>query len=65
MPLRIETNLKDEVLGASKRWFAEIADLQAEYPLMAIMHHHNSGNNSKELNDFFTDNGLKLSEELL
>jgi hypothetical protein len=39
---------KDETLAMSKRWFAEIADFRAKFPLsmVAIV--------EKELNEFFT-----------
>ncbi len=50
------------------RWFAEIADFPAKYPLLMVMR-DNAGEISakthqKELSDFFTENGLQWSQEL-
>jgi hypothetical protein len=50
---------KDETLAVSKRWFAEIAELRAKHPLLMVMRDNSGENTSKELNDFFTDNGVK------
>ena len=50
---------KDDILGVTKRWFAEIANLSEKYPLLMVMRDHRGENASKELNDFFTENGVK------
>jgi hypothetical protein len=41
------------------RWFAEIADLRAEFPLLMVVRDNSGENTSKELNEFFTENGVK------
>ena len=50
---------KDDILGVAKRWFAEIANLREKYPLLMVMRDNGGENTSKELNDFFTENGVK------
>ena len=50
---------KDEVLQTSKRWFAEIADIHQKFPLLSVVLDKAGENTSKELNDFFTKNGVK------
>ena len=50
---------KDETFNMSKRWFAEVADLRAKYPFLVLVRDNSGENSSKEINDFFTDNGVK------
>ena len=50
---------KDENLAVAKRWFAEIADLQENYPLLMVVRDNSGENKSKELCDFFTEHGVK------
>ncbi len=50
---------KDGVLQASKRWFAEIADIRQKFPLLSVVRDKAGENTSKELFDFFTENGVK------
>ena len=50
---------KDEVLHAAKRWFAEILDFRQKFPLLSVVRDKAGENTSKELNDFFTENGVK------
>ena len=50
---------KDEVLQASKRWFAEIANIHQKFPLLSVVLDKAGENTSNELNDFFTKNGVK------
>ncbi len=54
---------KDDILGVCKRWFAEIADLRVKYHLLMVMRANGGENTSKELNDFFTENGVNFSQE--
>ena len=50
---------KDETLAICKRWFAEITELRTKYPLLVVMRDNSGENTSRDLNDFFTDNGVK------
>ena len=50
---------KNETFSVSKRWFAEIAEIRERYPLLMVMRDNSGENTSQELNDFFTDNGVK------
>ena len=50
---------KDESFAASKQWFAEIADIREKFPLLAVLRDNSGEITSKELNDFFMENGVK------
>jgi hypothetical protein len=50
---------KDKVLPASKRWFAEIADISQRFPLLSVVWDNSGKITSKEINDFFTENEVK------
>ena len=50
---------KDEVLPASKQWFTEIAKICQRFPSLSVVRDNSGGNTSKEINDFFTENGVK------
>ena len=50
---------KDETFNMSKRWFAEVADLRAKYPLLVLVRDNSGENSSKDINDFFTENSVK------
>jgi hypothetical protein len=45
---------KDESLKMAKRWFAEIADVHINYPLIIFVRDNSRENKSKGLNHFFT-----------
>ncbi len=45
---------KDETLDMAKRWFAEIADVRINCPLIVVVRDNSGENTSKDLNDFFT-----------
>ena len=55
----LKTNLKDEVLQVSKRWFAEIAYIRQRFPLLSVVRDKARENTSKLLFDFYTENGVK------
>ncbi len=50
---------KDETLDMSMRWYAEISDTREQYPLIMVVRDNSGANTSKELNDFFTNHGVK------
>ena len=50
---------KDEVLAMSKRWVAETADIQKDHPILVVVRDNAGENTSKELNDYFTERGIK------
>jgi len=50
---------KDEVLSMSKRWVAETADIQKDHPILVVVRDNAGENTSKELNDYFTERGIK------
>ena len=50
---------KDEVLEMSKRWVAETADIQLDHPILVVVRVNAGENTSKELNDYFTERGIK------
>jgi hypothetical protein len=51
---------KDEVLGMSKRWIAETADIQKDHPILVVVRRGNAGENmSEQLDDYFTEHGVK------
>ena len=50
---------KDEVLAMSKRWVAETADIQKDNPILVVVRDNAGENTSKELNDYFTECGIK------
>jgi hypothetical protein len=43
----------------SKRWYAEISDIHTKYQLIIVVRDNSGENTLKELNDFFTSNGVK------
>jgi hypothetical protein len=49
----------DETLYMIKRWFAEIADVRINYPLIMVVRDNRGENTSKELSDFFTRRWVK------
>jgi hypothetical protein len=50
---------KDELVDAVKQWYAEIADLREKYQLLVVMRDFAGENMSQEIQDFFTDKGVK------
>ena len=50
---------KDEVLAMSKRWIAETAGIQKNNPILYVVRDNVGENTSKELNDYFTERGIK------
>ena len=50
---------KDEVLAMSKRWVAETAGIQKDHPILVVVRDNACENTSKELNDYFTERGIK------
>jgi hypothetical protein len=50
---------KEQTLSMSKRWFAEIADLRAKFPLLMVVRDNSGENLLKELNEFFIGNRVK------
>ena len=50
---------KDDVLGMSKRWVAKTADIQEDHPILVVVRDNAGENTSKELNDYFTEHGIK------
>ena len=50
---------KDEVLAMSMRWVAETADIQKDHPILVVVRDNAGENTSKELNDYFTEHGIK------
>ena len=50
---------KDEVLAMSMRWVAETADIQKDHPILDVVRDNAGENTSKELNDYFTERGIK------
>ena len=51
--------IKDEILAMSKRWVAETADIQKDHPILVVVRDNAGENTSKELNDYFTERGIK------
>jgi hypothetical protein len=52
---------KNEILGMSKRWMTETAGIHKDRPTLVVVR-DNAGageNTSNELNDYFTEHGLK------
>jgi hypothetical protein len=50
---------KDEVFGMSKKWMAETAGIQKDHPIFVVVRDNAGENTSKELNDHFTEHGVK------
>jgi hypothetical protein len=50
---------KDELIAAVKQWYAEIADLREKYQLLVVMRDFAGENMSHEIQEFFTDKGVK------
>ncbi len=50
---------KDVVLGMSKRWMAKTAGIQKDHPILVLVRDNAGENTSKELNDYFTEYGVK------
>jgi hypothetical protein len=44
---------KDEMITVYKKWFADIAELRATYPLLVVMRDNSGENTAKELYGFF------------
>jgi hypothetical protein len=52
-------NTKDETLEMAKRWFAEIADVCINCPLITVVRDNSRENTSKDLNDFFISHAAR------
>ena len=50
---------KDDLLAMSKRWIASTADVQKDHPILVVVRDNAGENTSKELNDYFTERGIK------
>ncbi len=51
---------KDELIGVVKQWYAEIADLREKYQLLIVMRDFAGENMSHEIQEFFTDKGVRV-----
>ena len=50
---------KDELIDAVKQWYAEMADLREKYQLLVVMRDFAGENMSHEIQEVFTDKGVK------
>ena len=50
---------KDYLIDAVKQWYEEIEDLREKYQLLVIMRDFDGENMSHEIQEFFTDKGVK------
>ncbi len=50
---------RDETMSMVKRWMTEIADVRKDHPVLMKVGDNAGENTSKELNDYFTECGVK------
>ena len=55
----LHTKTVDETMSMVKRWMTEIADVWKDNPILVVVRDNSGDNRSKELNDYFTECGVK------